>query len=241
MAYGLRVKNSSGELQIDSTYRNLAYAEGASGAVITNSYIPGNGGYSTLISIASNLLIPLILIRPNTNRFVTIENYQRNGSNNYTGFKVITELNQSTTIDWRCYRETSSNPSGYGLRVKDSSGNMIFSSLLNYFKIYSVSTITLNPPSRTWPGYEIRPYQDISHAGISNPYYILTPVGDYIVSEPGDIYGTFWRFMYCKIGIKKLSSTSVRVGWFHFTDDAIEDYVPEEGWNPTVKLIVCQI
>lgn len=231
MTHGLRVKNSAGELQIDSIYCNLAFGEGGTVAIAENY----NWGYMTptLISITSSPLIPLILVRPPTDRFITVYDYKQSGSN-FTGFQMLPEfMSGGCNVDWRCYRETPSNPTGYGFRVKDASGKMIFSSSLNYFKIFSVHSISLAQPDPN-VGYG---YEDITHSGISNPYYILSRNGWMLctIGEPPYI-----EIREAKIGIKKLSSTSVRVGWFDFLqgDFGSSEYA---YWNPAVKLIVCQI
>src|SRR3990167_8847724 len=142
MAYGFRVKNSSGEIQIDGNYRNLEYTEGATGVTVANTGTPAG----TTISITPSTLIPLILIRPNTDRFVTILHYNRSGGN-YINFFITTERTQTTSIDWRCYREIVTASSGYGLRVKDANGNIVFHSASGLFKIVQIDSISLSAPS----------------------------------------------------------------------------------------------
>lgn len=239
MTYGIRIKNSSGEIQIDGEYRNLAFTEDDSDVAISNDNT--DGGHATSIAITSNSLVPLILMRPDTDQFVTIITYLKSNGN-YTNFKVTTSFSQSTKIDWRCYRQTVTVSSGYGLRIKDALGAAVFHSFDNHFKIYSIHDIDLAAPD-----FESFPYEDISHPDISDPYYILTPVGLWVTDWAGPFPPSppgYFRWELCKIGIKKLSSTSVRVGWFAFGALAIPGSPPggvNEGWNPTAKLIVCKI
>ena len=235
MAYGLRVKNAAGEIQIDSQYRNMKYDEGASGITITNN---GSAPAVTNIDITDDAKVPLILFRPGTSKFVCILDYVQSGGT-YNSFNMQTEYNTSDVIDWKCYRQTSTNSSGYGLRVKDASGNIVFHSADSYFKIKSVNSVNLGTPS-----LNSYPYSDVTHGSDSNPYYILNDCGVYVTAAVEHWVGfSVWTFALCRIGIKKLSSTSVRVGWFPFAVITIPGSPSgvNVGYNPTVKLIVCEI
>ena len=102
--YGLLIKNNSAEIQIDSTYRNLSLDQSGS-ATIVNTYSSGEGVQT--VSITSSPLVPLILIRPDTDYYVGVRAYVKSGSN-FTGFSVSSESinpSSSTDIDWRCYRQ----------------------------------------------------------------------------------------------------------------------------------------
>lgn len=237
MAYGIRIKNSSGEIQIDGDYRNLEYKQGGTGATISHG---GTGyTYATTIGLTAGPLVPLVLIRPGTSRFVTLLSYDKSGSD-YNGFKMTTESGQSDTIDWKCFRETTTNSTGYGMRIFNSSGDAVFHSASEYLKILQVNSISLgNPSFSSWP------YTDITHSSYSNPYYILTPIGKWITDYVGPtppIPPGMYHFYGMVIGIKKLSSTSVRVGWFNLANYNIPGAPSgtNTGWNPTVQLIVCQ-
>lgn len=211
----------------------MGYIEGATGVTITNNRVsPG----VTNIDITDDARIPLILFRPGTSRFACITDYVQSGSA-YSSFNMQVDYNTSDVIDWRCYRQMVTNPSGYGLRVKDSSGNIVFHSYNSFFKIKSVNSVNLSAPS-----YNSFPYSDITHNGDSDPYYILTDCGFWVTNavetQPG-----MWTFMLCRIGIKKLSSTSVRVGWFPFAVLVIPGAPSgtNTGYNPTIKLVVCEV
>ena len=235
--YGLIVKTPSGGIQIDSTYRNYCrQSEGTS--VISNDGTAT--GYFTTVNITASPLVPLMLTRPNTDYFVVIKTYQKTGDN-YDGIAIVTESNVSTTIDWKLYRETyETSLENYGFRVWNPNGKLVFDSGKSYFKIHAVESITLaNPDPNNLP----YPYVDIVHADISDPFYILSPGSYYIATvkilpEQGTSL-----ISYFAIGMKKLSATSIRIGWFTVcTEEApFVDEITPGGWNPTQKLIICKV
>ena len=231
MTYGIRIKNQNNQIQIDGEYRNLEFTEGGNGISISN-----NGNWYTNIALTSSPLIPLILYQPATDYFSVIESIEKTGAN-YKYFDVVTEDKQTTQINWKNYRQSNTPASGYGMRIKDAAGNLIYHSLSSYFKIIQLNTINLAAPSLA-----SKPSTDISHSSIVNPFYILTPTGHYYTDYDESPPGTY-NFHRCKIGLKKIDATSVRVGWFNFHTSSIPG-VPSgvpEGFNPTCKLIICQI
>lgn len=232
--YGLVVKNNNEEIQIDSINRNLSLDEFGIAIAITNNNTINN--YYTRITIAPSSLIPLILIRPNTDDFVVIRNYHKTGSN-FSGIDIVTMWGQTTNIDWKSYRENRiASGENYALLVYNSAGELCFDSGKEYFKIHSIHNISLAAPSNF--NIDFGDYENITHAGISNPYYILSPNSSWVGIDPPPQVGPLRRYL---IGIKKLTSTSVRVGWFatyHYVNP-IFDYTISEGSNPAMKLIVC--
>ena len=228
--YGLKVITPSDEIQIDSLYRNLCKDQEG-----TNTIANGNtvDNYFTAIPITSSSLPPLILVRPGTDFFVTVQGYDKT-VDDYTAFRMATENNQSTIIDWICCRETP-DVSGetYGLRVYNSGGNLVFDSGERYPKVRSVYTFAVDSPSAT----TAYPYVDISHPDTSDPFYILAPGSFYLLCETAPV--GYYAY-YGKIGIKKLSATSVRVGWFSYGSNTVDSLLDEGIYNPQQKLIVCE-
>nr|MBC8360950.1 hypothetical protein [Candidatus Desulfatibia profunda] len=247
--YGLIVKNLSEEIQIDSIYRNLSLSQSGASETISNNWNeldPAAGDYWTRIALTSSALPPLVLLRPDTDNFVAVMAFVQSGSN-YVNVDIITEYdNGPTTIDWQCYRQNLSGSGiNYGILVYNSAGALCFDSGLQYFKIHSIHSISLDTPP-VLPGALPTPsygdYEDISHAGISNPYYILSPGSQWMHATTGEPPYVPSTAMLWKIGVKKLTSTSVRVGWFAYLfdqSDSIADTV-NAGYNPTMKLIVCE-
>lgn len=235
--YGIIVKNNSLETLIDSTYRNLSLDESGSSVSISNDNT--SGGSYTRVSITASSLVPLVLTRPSTDYFVAIRNYYKSGSN-FAGIDFVTERSQTTSIDWRSYRENrTASGVGYGLLVYNSSGDLCFDSGKSYFKIGSITTsISLSSPPA---GYTGGAYMDITHSGFSNPYYILSPSSYWLRGEYNPYIGVTNIALWL-IGIKKLSSTSVRVGWFCFGSYGIRgDVHSNAGNNPSMTLVVCDI
>jgi len=228
--YGLKVVTPNSEIQIDSLYRNLCRDQTG-----TNTITNGGTGdtYFTEISITSLSLSPLILVQPGTDFFTAVQSYNKT-ADNYTAFRMITEYNQSTTINWECCRETPTlSGETYGLRIYNPGGNLVFDSGKRYFKVRSVHTFSVENPSGT-----VYPYVDISHPDTSNPFYILTP---------GSFFFRCWetaqgyRVAIGMIGLKKLSATSVRVGWFRVGTYIFESLLDSGVYNPQQKLIVCEV
>ena len=233
--YGLILKNNSGEIQIDSTYRNLSLDESGDSETISNDNT--QSGFYTGVSITSSPLVPLILIRPDTDRFVAIGNYSKS-SDNFTGVDFVTEAGTSTDIDWKSYRENrEASGDTYGMLVYNSSGQLCFDSGKSYFKIKSITTgIELDDPS---PGFGlVSDYQDITHSGISDPYYIVSPSAFWLITwQHASNQSGLQLYL---IGIKKLTSTSVRVGWFPYRAGVMGGMQGfNQGSNPTMKLLVC--
>lgn len=231
--YGLLIKNVSGGIQIDSKSRNLSLDQSGSGVTISNNNT--TDGYYTRINITASPLVPLVLIRPSTDDFAGIRSYYKSGSN-FAGIDATTMQNQNTLIDLKTYRENiTPSAETHGLRVYNSGGNLCFDSGKSYFKIFSVHTINLAAPSNAYS--DLGPYTDIIHSGISNPFYILSPNSFWVLAEPPAYAGPLRMYM---IGMKKLTATSVRIGWFACINCLHTYTTPLSGGNnPTMKLIVC--
>ena len=240
MARGIKILNSDSEVQIDGNYRNISEVESDTSVTIDS--------YPELISITNTSLVPIIAIRPSSDYFVTLFSYVYS-SPNYTDFNMITEIDEasdpsspppvySTSIDWKLYSETPSKSADiYGLRVYNSDSDLVFDSGKKYFDIVQVDQITLGNPTINGGVPFVKPYEDITHSAISNPYYILSPIGFWWYSARD-----FTKYVYFifRIGLKQISATSVRVGWFcywrGFTGGAAQT-----GYNPTCNLITCDV
>jgi len=224
MAYGVKIKNQNGEIQIDGTYRNMSLKENGNSISVSNNNDPNT--YFTIINITATPLIPMILFQPNTDYFATISSYVKTGSN-FSSFNAITQYNQTTTINWKLYTETPDlSTEKYGLRIRNPSNNLVFDSGKEYTKILDIQTVAPVPTSG---------YVDISHPSIENPFYLLSPIGIWFRYTAS----TKLHYYY-KVGLKKLSSTSVRVGWFNFLLQVFDwgSSNESEGFSPTAKLVI---
>jgi len=217
--YGLEVKNSSGNIIIDGKYKN--YAEWASGTTTLGYYV-------TTIAFTATSQLPLIALRPATGTSVVLWGLRKTGSN-YDGFYVIGY--NGTDLDWKIYiAHPGATAETYGLRVYDSGANLVFDSGYNYFNLYQITTgISLATPTLA-----SSPYQDVSHAGISDPYYFVSPLGFWAY---GIASGSQVRVIF-RTSIMKNSATSGRVGWGGIFSGPSGGSAYDEGWNPTLNLMV---
>jgi hypothetical protein len=195
MPYGIKVKNSAGDIIIDENNKNFAFYESGSG-VITSAAKRLDVSFAT-----PTPQIPIIAIRPSdTTGYISMMGYTKSGAN-WTGFTVGSNLGAS--FNWRAYiAHPNTKAEDYGLIVKDPAGEIIFDSARTYFRIYLVTTnIALANTAAT---------QTITHAGISNPYYLWGPERCAL----GNIYaGGHWTELFLRTCIKKIDATSVLLAW----------------------------
>jgi hypothetical protein len=226
--YGLQVKNSSGNVIIDGQYKNFAkWDSGTTTLAMNTGLTPAQPLVNTISFTATNQM-PLVAIRPATSQYLILYGLRKT-SGNYDGFYIIG--NPAGDFDWIVYiAHPTASAETYGLRVYNSSGALSFDSGYKYFSIYQINTgISLASPNNTGPN------SVITHAGISNPYYFLSPLGYWVWGVPvpppqGPL--RIWRS-----GISKIDSTSAAVGWFRIFSGA-DNFGHNEGWNPTLNLMV---
>jgi len=225
MSYGCKIKNTDSEIQIDDTYINYNIVETHLSESISNA---AGDVFTTVSFTTATSLNPLILFRPTTDSdfaYISIDSYIKSGSN-FTGFKAITTKGFSNNeFDWKlALPSPSKSAETYGLRTYNSSGDLIFDSGLDYFKIYSVTT-----------GIDIKTAeQTVTHAGISNPYYILSPTYFAVDSPAG---GIIWY----RAGLKYNSSTSVKIREFQIKTGVYPPAELKGGNRPDLTLLVCDV
>lgn len=236
MGYGLKVKNTAGNIIIDGVYRNFAFYESGSA---TASWV-ADGGWTKaelkLVSFASipDTKIPLIGIQPATNKFINLLGYHKTESN-WDGFYICTGVAndgnwEDCTINYKVFvAGLTAAPGVYGIRVYNDINQIVFDSNRKYFSIGEVHSITLNSP--VYEAYT-KYYEDIIHSSYSDPYYAFSPSG----YHHGTAMDNAWIF---RIGLKKLSSTSVRVGWNMVWTNPASGI--DADWSPAADLIVLTI
>ena len=222
MGYGFKVNNIDDTVIVDGTYKNFSFYE--SGSVTTT------GGSPTTVSFATaTASLPLVALRPtevDTLKGITLIGYTKSGSN-WTGFVICNIL--SSLIYYKVYVSSTPTASeGYGLKVYNSSSDIVFDSSYKYFDIHSVTSVTILKPS-LYVSY------DVTHTDISNPYYFLSPVGAWIYGQGHG--GVLGPIVFLKSGVSRLSSTSVRVLWIAIKSGVVDEFI-DEGWNPTMSLII---
>jgi len=226
MAYGIRIKNANGNVIVDGVYKNFALY--ASGTVT----LPTTAGV-TAVSFTATTQIPLVAIRnTSTSYYVSLWGIRKT-SGSYDGFYLIKANTASYDVAWRVYLAHPAFVSeSYGLRVKDASGNPVFGSGRSYFDIFQLNSgISLSSPQL---GEDAAGrYSDIAHAGVSDPFYFVSPAGYWVYAASGANQFRAWR-----IGLKKIDSTHVRLGW-HIIRAATAAVGDEDGgWNPNLNLMV---
>jgi len=186
--FGFIAKNSSGGVQIDSTYKNFT--------VQANS----RESFST-ISAPSQFIVdftdisdtPVFAFKPILETYLAAWRWVKSGSE-YSGVEMLAQKDKSGAFDWVIFTEEPANAMpDFGLVVKNAAGDVVFSSDERYFKIESVTSLSFDYTS----------YQDVTGIDADNNYFILVPHLPWI--ETATIY---WP------GIKKISSSSLRVKHF---------------------------
>ena len=224
MSYGIRIKNVDMETMIDENYVN--YKLDDSGTV---NLVP-----TGTITVDNKENPPLAIIRPTVSaEAVSLVDFERSVSGLYTSVRLSAAFDKTSSADWKLYTADGDISAGedYGLKVRNASGRIVFDSNFSYFKIKDIKTVT---PPAAWDGYV-----DISHSGIENPYYILTPGGRKVAPvEKISSIPDLWGYFACVLGIQKLSSTSIRVKWVPVRAFASTTY-PTHTWAPTNKLVIC--
>ena len=247
--YGLITKNEYGGTQIDSTFQNFVLQESKNVTLYFKHNDYPYDIYEVLVPIPSSPIPPLIAIRPNISEdyYVAILGYTIQ-EGNYTGMYITSGPGTGEYWihpDYIVTRAITLPTSGsYGMVVYNSNGDICFHSGYKYLKILSVHNITLPIPT-PYNGYY--PYTDIHHSGIYNPYYILTP--NWAGSSTIDILSpqppSTSIMAHLSVGLKKLTSESVRVGSFEICSFYVFGGpiipVSEMGWPGQFTLLTCTV
>lgn len=127
MAFGLRIKNAGGFVQIDDGYRNLMLREKGTLALSTSNPSFSEPIYAGVIGPKSGLTMPVLALKPDANTTCGVW-YSQLASGNWSweidGQSVVPG---GGTVDWYIFDVAPAGlPSGYGMWVKDASGNVAF-------------------------------------------------------------------------------------------------------------------
>ncbi|RKZ90388.1 MAG: hypothetical protein DRQ43_11325, partial [Gammaproteobacteria bacterium] len=221
MSIGINIKNDNNELQIDATYRNLSLEDFAKDVTITPSDITGDNDGGTWgldeIELAKNILPPFIIIQPPDDCFMACSLAIKDEDENYEYAGVWFER-KTTSVTWKVYRESyEEGPQIHGLRVFNKKNELCFDNNARTLKLHSIHDISIGSPSSI--ASTTYPSTVITHSDIEDPFYLLVPKGTnqygyYTTANGAPNYDYTWYHAYNYVGIKKVSSTSVRVGWF---------------------------
>ena len=219
--YGLKIKNSDSEIQIDSLYRNYVLEKSGS--------LDINGLQS--ISIANNPNPPIAAIRPTggTDRVCGVFDVSYS-SPNYTAVRFFGGKefagggSASCSFDYKIFTlSESKSAEAYGLRVYDTEEKLVYDSGRIPFKILEVGSATIgttyNHPSHTDPYYIFSPW----HSGIVGIYY----------PPQGPVFSL-------KSGIGKQSSTSVKGMWTICAQLGVTNMNFADFSGTTFTIILCE-
>lgn len=158
MSYGILVKNSSGYIQIDDNYSN--YTLIASGAVSVSASTASKVNPAT-VSFTSQSSPVVACIGDTSGAYVAVL------SRSSTSVQFVS--NASITLPYRIYANVANNPgstSGYGLIVRNASGQVVFNSNLTYMRVgqLTFSTVGYNTMPTVYHPYG-NTYVDITNSG----------------------------------------------------------------------------
>jgi hypothetical protein len=191
--YGIKIKNASNEIQIDSTYRNYVLEKSGS---LTASQI------SSAVSITNNPEPPIVAVRPTdaTDKLCGVWDLQYSAPN-YTGVRFFgtkiwpNSSDLSCSLDYKIFTlSTTKSDETYGLRIYDSDEDLVYDSGYTPFKILEVGSISVDTT--------------YTHASHTSPYYIYSPCQQ----QWFDTY-TPRTVQFMRLGLAKQSTTSVKPIW----------------------------
>jgi hypothetical protein len=194
MTFGLEIKNSSGNVIIDDTLPQLHQID--SGTAASTSFALGFTGSVTFSRSITN---PIVFVRCAINSFFAI------GVVTSTGFSY----SAGGSLDWIVFEgaPASHTPSGFGLVVYNSSGQVIYDASKS-FPLITQNSVALDSGDITSDAVE-RLLRTITHSSTAfdggYPYVSATTFyTSHVLSGPGifALYGTTGRFV---------SSTSLEI------------------------------
>lgn len=127
MPIGIRIFNTSGSVQIDQHYRNLALASASS---VTTVPAYSGASYSTAVVTLSGALLTLGL---RSSVACCVEYVDRSGGDWI--FYIRAASASPAVVYYYAFDVIASMPTTPGLRVWDASGNPVFHSSLKYMRV----------------------------------------------------------------------------------------------------------
>ncbi len=225
--YGLRLKNSSNGIQIDSTYKNLSVL--SSSSLTLPSSWTGNLAEIDITNVSKDVVF---FWRP-----ITTNQYINHHGFNYTSTevdKVYFHKDEKSsgvegqTIYYRFYYlgMVSAKPM-YGIAVYNSSGTQVFNNNNSFLRLI-VHLSTLN--------YSIDPtadnYVDVVVSDASNNYFMLLPFNWCLANNDGAYYSS-----HCLMGMKKINSTTIRVGQTRYGMEEVTNLYDYTKWTSAITLL----
>ena len=150
MAYGLQIKNAvTGSVQIDETYRNLAFKQKGTltlssspgGSPQAGIGTPGSNGVFAITASGADFVNPVIVFYSPNTHIALIKRRLVNATTFHIQVVAYGSDAPNKTFQYFLF-DVPPAPSGtgYGLRVMDSAGNLTFDSNLKYMKVLNPTT-----------------------------------------------------------------------------------------------------
>lgn len=164
--YGLIVKNTKEQLQIDSQYINFSLKEhGENVATVNNGY----GTYTKSVSFSQAFKDPPLLAMKPSSVYCGVSHFTRSGDL-YTGFVIASQYNTQAVIDWMVFiprKDRSSDE--YGMRVFTAKQSLVFDAGHSPMVILDVKNASTSYSSTT----------TITHPSDPKAYFIVMPSGSW--------------------------------------------------------------
>jgi hypothetical protein len=183
MPYGLRVRNTSNEIQIDETWQTLRVREGGTLNILNNT---GLTGYATLVDPPTPADAPLFAVHSTAIAAAAhtpiidvddLDDIDANGPIIELRCRKIGGSGVSHAVKWLCVDATTPAPTSdtYGLRVRNAAGESVFDSRQDLVLIRDVILVgTSATLTRTF-----------SHATCRGTAYYASGLRRAYISPPG--------------------------------------------------------
>lgn len=193
MSYGISIKNASGLTVVDQNFKNYE-------VLTSGSYsVPAYGTASDL-TILSSYPNGILMVKPPSGAFLCVEDVT--GTTSYRMYLYSSPAARvSGTVSWAVLGVTgSSTLSGYGLAVRNLSGEVVFNSNKSYFAIKNI--VTMSP---TYNSYVT------ANVGAFEPYIPVFNIDDVKLILANGYDGVFiWEMHMIKISGTTATMTLLR-------------------------------
>lgn len=214
--YGLIVKNSSAQTMIDGAYKNYALKQTSSTDM--------SGGANT-INITDVPNLPIFVSKANLSYYHCLYNIEKSGSD-FINARVMS--NGAFTLYWKTFipGPVQALPT-YGLIVKNSSNEVIFSSEDTWLKIISVNTqaVYYNQSPAT---------VDVTVSNADDNYFFLTDYSWFLITTGSP---PIYSYAFYARGFKKINSTTIRITNFAYVGGTIPEEIGDVAWTNNCTLI----
>ena len=214
--YGVKIRNASKSVIIDSTYKNHIYHSHGTASVVR---------YLNTIDIADVSTSALLFIKAPDTIIANPYGFVKNGS---VYDKIIIGANGTGTVDWLVYEECNTTATGIGANIYNTSNDIVFSSNeAGYTNM--INTI--------YYGGNLQTGTDITVRNTTDNYFTMTG-GGYDYFYYGDLSP---RQLYRRMaGLKKVDSNTINLKLFAYSYAEV-DYGPAQingagSWAPNVLI-----